>query len=170
MKRRYLYVLLFAAPAVLISIIISLLLFGASAGFLWIFAFGDSPWPPLAEQLLAAGFFVVFLTVLVAFLSVAFIAGKNQEEYASLNTKHVIASIGITVLAGLFAVLHQWSVGNVGSKPDGVQCSDFCKERQFTGSGIPPRDAGAPTCSCFDVKGREAVKVPMTDITSGRSK
>jgi hypothetical protein len=170
MKRRYLYVLLFGVPSLLVSIIISLLLFGAAAGVLWIFVFGDNPWPPSAEKALAAVFFVACLTLWVAFMSVAFIAGKKQEESASLNVKHVIASAGATALAVLFMVLHQWSTGNVGPKSDSVLCSELCREKGFAGSGMPPRDAGAPTCSCFDAQGREAVKVPMGDVAAGRGK
>ena len=52
MKRRYVYVLLFATPAFLASIIVSLLLFGAAAGVLWLFVFGDNPWPSLPTKCL----------------------------------------------------------------------------------------------------------------------
>jgi hypothetical protein len=168
MKRRYLYVLLFGVPSLLVSFIISLLLFGAAAGVLWIFVFGDSPWPPSAEKILAAVFFVACSSLWVAFMSVAFIAGKKQEEYASLNVKHVMASVGTTLLAVLIIMLHQWGSGNIGPKSDSVLCSELCQEKGFAASGMLPRDAGAPTCSCFDAQGREAVKVPMADIAAGR--
>ena len=56
MKRRYLYVLIFGVPALLVSVIISFLLFGAAAGVLWIFVFGDNPWPAFAGKMLTAVF------------------------------------------------------------------------------------------------------------------
>jgi len=170
MKKRYLYVLLFGVPAFLVSIIISLFLFGATAGVLWIFVFGDSPWPPFAERILTAVFGVACLTLWIAFMFVAFIAGKNQEAYASLNWKHVLASVGTPLVAVLCAVLYQWSVGNIGGKSESGLCSEFCQEKGYVGSGMPPRNAGAPTCSCFDAQGREGVKVPMEDVTAGRDK
>jgi hypothetical protein len=168
MKRRYLYILLFGVPALLVAILISLFLFGAAAGVLWIFVFGDNPWPASAEKMLAAVFFVGCLALWIAFMSIAFIAGKKQEAYTSLNAKHVMASAGTTVLIILVMVLHQWSVGNIGARSDSALCSEFCVEKGFAGSGMPPRDAGTPTCSCFDAQGRETVKLPMRDVAAGR--
>ena len=170
MKRRYLYVLLFGVPALLVSLIISFLLFGATAGVLWIFAFGDNPWPPFAEKMLAATFYVAFLALWVTFVSVAFVVGKNQEQSPSLNPKHVMTSVGASVLALLFIVLHQWRVGNIGTRTESELCSAFCQDRGFGASGMPPKNAGASTCSCFDAQGREAVKVPMGDVTATRGK
>jgi len=163
-----LYVLLFGVPALLVAILISLVLFGAAAGVLWIFVFGDNPWPEPAETMLAAVFFIGCLALWIAFMSIAFIAGKKQEAYAPLNAKHVMVSAGTTVLVLLTMVLHQWSVGNIGTKSETVLCSEFCAERGFAGSSMPPRDARTPTCSCFDAQGRETVKVPMQDVRAGR--
>jgi hypothetical protein len=168
MKRRYLYVLLFGVPALLVSVIISFLLFGAAAGVLWIFVFGDSPWPASAGKMLTAMFFVACLTLWIAFLSVAFIAGKRQEKTATLNLTHVMVSVGVTAFAVIFLVWHQWGVGNIGTKSEGVSCSEFCQERGFAGSGMPPRNAGAPACICYDANGHEAVKVPIGDVTTGQ--
>jgi hypothetical protein len=164
MKKRYLYVLLFAVPALLASIIISLLLFGAAAGILWIFVFGDNPWPSSADNILTAMLILACMTLWVFFMSAAYVAGKKQEEHTALNVKHVLASAGATALLVLLAGLHQWGVGNIGPKSDDVLCSDFCRDKGFAGSGMPPRDAGAATCSCFDAQGREAVKVPMREV------
>src|SRR5438034_9814042 len=116
MKRRYVYVLLFATPAFLASIIVSFLLFGAAAGVLWLFVFGDNPWPSFANQMLVAMLILTFMTLWVAFMSVAYVAGKKQEARASLNAKHVAASAGATALLVVLTLLHQWSVGNIGTK------------------------------------------------------
>jgi len=112
----------------------------------------------------------VFLLVAFNYPFVAFIAGKNQEAYASLNRKHVLASVGTTLVAVLSVALYQWSVGNIGRKSETGLCSEFCQGKGYVGSGMPPRNAGAPTCSCFDAQGREAVKVPMEEVTAGRGK
>ena len=43
MKRRYLYSILVCVPGPVVSLIITLVVFGAAAGVLWIFIFGDNP-------------------------------------------------------------------------------------------------------------------------------
>lgn len=170
MKRRYLYVLLFGVPALLASIIISILLFGAVAGILWIFVLGDNPWPSSADNMLTAMLALACMILWVAFMSAAYVAGKKQEEHATLSAKHVMASAGATALLVLLVVLHQLGVGNIGTKSDGVLCSEFCWDKGFAGSVMPPRDAGAATCSCLDTQGGEAVKVPMGDVTARQGK
>ena len=170
MKRRHLYVLLFSVPALLASVIISFLLFGAAAGVFWIFVFGDNPWPSSASNLLTAVLLLACVILWVALMSVAYVAGKRQEEHTALNARHVLASAGATALLALLVVLHQWGVGNIGAKPDGALCSAFCRDKGYAGSSMPPRDAGALTCSCFDAQGRKAMKVPMGDVTVEQEK
>ncbi|MCM2264357.1 MAG: hypothetical protein NDI73_04100 [Desulfuromonadales bacterium] len=170
MKKRYLYVLLFGLPALLVAVIIATLLFGAAAGILWIFVFGDNPWPASAGTMLTTVLVSACITLWVGLLSAAYRFGIKQEEQASLNTRHVWAAVGGTVLLVLLVVAHQWSVGNLGPKSAGELCADFCQEKGYAGSGMPPRDAGAATCSCFDAHGRETVTVPMGEITVRQGK
>jgi hypothetical protein len=56
-NRRHVYVLLFAVPALLVSIIAAALMLAASAGALWLFVYGDDPWPNTANVLLEPSFF-----------------------------------------------------------------------------------------------------------------
>ena len=170
MKRRYLYVLLFGVPALLTAIIISFLLFGAAAGALWLFVFGDTAWPSSASNALVVLFFLICITLWLAFISVAYSAGKKQETYAAFNTKHLVVSAGTTALLVLLIVLYQWGVGNIGTKPIDLLCSEYCRDKGFGGSGMPPRNTGATTCSCFDAQGREAAKVPIADIAAQQRK
>ena len=128
-------------------------LFGAAAGILWIFVFGDNPWPPFAGNILAVMIVLVCLTLWVVFMYAAYVVGKKQEAHASLNAKHVMASVGATALLVLLVVLHQWGVGNIGTKSDSVLCSEFCRGKGFSGSGMPPENAGGATCLCFDTHG-----------------
>lgn len=168
MKRRHLYVLLFGAPALLASSIIALALFAAAAGVLWLFVFGDNPWPASAGDLLVSIVTVVCVASWVSLMSVAYFFGKNQEANAVLNTKHVMASAGATALLVALVALHQWSVGNIGPKSSGLVCAEFCQGKGFAGSSMPPADARAATCSCLDAHGQEAVKVTMEDIAAER--
>lgn len=157
MKRRYLYLLLFALPALLAAVIISITLFGATAGALWLFVFGDNTWPASVNNLLTAMFFLVGIALWLALLSAAYRVGRRQEQHEALNTRHVAVAVGATLLMLLVAAAHQWSVGNIGPKSDSLVCAEHCQSKGFAGSGMPPRDSGDRTCSCFDAQGREFV-------------
>lgn len=170
MKKRYLYVLLFSAPALLAAVIIATMLFGAAAGLLWIFVFGDNPWPESAGMVLTAVLVLAGTALWGGMLYAAYVVGKKQETQAALNPRHAMIAVGATVLLVLLAVAHQWRVGNLGQKSAGELCADFCRDQGFAGSGMPPRDAGAATCSCFDAQGRETVQMPMGEITARQGK
>jgi hypothetical protein len=166
LKRRYLYVLMFGVPALLAATIVSVLLFAAAAGFLWLFVLGDNPWPSSADTLLTSVLVLVWVGLSAALKSLAYVYGKGQEGHAALDTRHVVAAAAATALLVLLVLSHQWRVGNIGPQSDGAMCAEFCQRRGFAGSGMPPRDAGAATCSCFDTQGREVVKVPMAEVAA----
>jgi hypothetical protein len=69
--RRHVYVLLFAVPAFLVSLIAATMLLAASAGALWLFVLGDDPWPAGADVLLTAVFALSGAARWVVLLSVA---------------------------------------------------------------------------------------------------
>jgi len=163
-KRRYLYLLLFSVPIVLASAVVAFAVFGAAAGIVWLFLAGDTPWPPAADILLGAVFVLAFAASALAFTSWAYAVGRQAEASAALNGAHVWAAVEVTALLLLVVVAYQWHVGNIGPKTDGVLCADFCRGKGFAGSGMPPRTAGAATCTCFDPQGREAVTVPMGEV------
>jgi hypothetical protein len=164
MKKRYLYSLLFGIPGFAISAVISFMFFGFLVGVLWIYVFGDNRWPSLIEEILPALFALIFLTLWITTLVIGFIIGKRLETDPVLNKKHILVSIGVTVIPILFIVLYQVSVGNIGPKSDGELCSDFCSQRGYSGSSIPPEDSGERSCSCLDNSGLEIIKIPMDSI------
>jgi hypothetical protein len=112
-------VLLFGVPALLVSGIVAVALFGAAAG--------------------------------------------------PLSRSDVLAAGAVTLLAGGVMALHQFSVGNLGPASDSERCSNFCQDKGFTGSSMPPRNTGQATCSCVDAQGREALTVPLA-ATGGSAK
>jgi hypothetical protein len=170
MKRRYVYVLLFGVPALLAALVVSLLLFAAAAGALWIFVLGDNPWPASAGNVLMGLLVLACAALWLGLLALAYATGKQQEAQPALNPRHVLAAVGTTALLVLLVVAQQWSVGNLGAKSDSVACADHCKAKGFMASGMPPRDSGLATCSCYDAQGREAVKVPMAEVAAGPGK
>jgi hypothetical protein len=168
MQRRWLYVIVFSLPALVASIIASFVVFGAAAGFLWLFVFGDNSWPTAASTTLVALFAVTCIVFCAGLLAVAYAAGRSKEGRASGNGKAVAISAGATALLAALAVFHQWSVGNLGAPSAETSCADFCRAKGFLGSGMPPRNSGQRSCSCLDTQGREAVKLPLSELPGQR--
>ena len=164
MKKRYLYTLLFGIPGLFIAGMTSIFLFGAFAGVLWIYVFGDNPWPSYAEQLLSIVFVVTVLTLWITSAALGYVVGKRLEKDPALNRNHVLISAGLTALFLLLILFQQWSVGNLGPKSDTVLCSEFCARHGYSGSGMPPQNTGDRICSCFDDAGNEALTVPLDAI------
>jgi len=162
-KRRYLYVFLFAAPTFLLSVIAGALLLGASAGVLWLFVFGDNPWPSEADTLLTAVFVLGGAAFWIAQLSVAYAVGKREEAKPSLNRTHVLISVGATVALAVLIAVRLSGVG-FRERPDSLICADHCLAAGASGSGMPPRDSGDRTCSCYDAEGRVITSIQLQDI------
>lgn len=113
MRRRYIYSILVGLPGLVVALVASVLIFGMAAGFLWLFVFGDNPWPSFAETLLPIFFAVTFLMIWLATLVAGYYIGKAREHDPALNKLHVFASIGFTLLFMLTIVLYEWGVGNI---------------------------------------------------------
>lgn len=170
MKKRFLYSLLFGIPGFFVSAIISLVIFGAAIGILWIYVFGDNPWPVSTETLFSILLVLTFLILWAATITIGYFTGKRLEKDPVLNRKHILVSGALTIMFVLLIVLQQLSVGNIGPKSDSVLCSDFCNQKGYVGSGMPPRNSGDRSCSCFDESGNEVLKVPLDSIEPGASK
>jgi len=164
MKKRFLYAILYGLPGLFISGLTSMFVFGASMGVLWLFVFGDNPWPSSINTIFGVILALIFLTIWIGIIMIGYRVGKRLEANPTVNKNHILLSAGITVLFILFFVFQQWSVGNLGSKSDSVLCSDFCARRGYAGSGMPPRDSGDRTCSCYDSSGKEAIQIPVDEI------
>jgi hypothetical protein len=159
LKRRHLYVLMFALPTLLLSAIAAAVMLAASAGALWLFVFGDDPWPPVASILLGIVLFAGGAGLWLALLFVAYTVGKQQEIRPALNTRHVALSIAATIVLAAVIVARVAGLRVAGPESDGVRCADFCRAEGFAASGMPPRNSGDRTCSCYDAQGREVRQI-----------
>ena len=139
-------------------------------GALWLFVFGDNPWPSSVDTILPIALVLAFLALWMGSIAVGYRVGKRLEAIPTMNRNHILISVGLTGLFILFIVLQQFSVGNIGPKSDSVLCSDYCMQQGYAGSGMPPRDSGDRTCSCYDSAGKEALKVPLDEIDLDASK
>lgn len=170
MKKRFLYAILFGIPGLFMSGLISLFIFGASLGILWLFVFGDDPWPSSTDTVLVFMLVLIFLLSWVGIIFIGYIVGRRLESTPTLNRNHVLFSAGLTVLFILFIIFQQWSAGNLGPKSDSVLCGDYCVQQGYAGSGMPPRDSGDRTCTCYDSSGNEAIRIPLDEIDLDASK
>lgn len=110
-KARYAYPLLFLAPGAMASVIVAALATATGAGFLWIFVYGDNPWPPWSSVALTVFALVVCLMV----LAIAYRFGKAQESRGGLRKAHALIAIMLSFGLPLLILYHQWQVGNLGS-------------------------------------------------------
>ena len=164
MKKRYLYALLFGLPGVFLAGIISVFVFGGLTGILWLFVFGDNPWPAFIEHVLAVLFVLSVLFLWLATIVLGYIIGRRLEKDPALNRTHIFISAGLTLAFVLLILFQQWSVGNLGPKTESVQCSDFCTMHGYAGSGMPPAISGDRTCSCYDDSGNEVLRIPLDHL------
>ena len=163
MKRRHLYVVLFAIPALLVSAVVAALLLAAAAGALWLFVLGDDPWPAAASVFLGMLFGVAAAGVWVGLLSAAYAVGTREEQRPALNAGHVALSIGATIVLAALIAMRMTGVSFPGGEPtDDVRCADLCRAEGFSGSGMPPRASGDRTCTCYDAQGREARRISLS--------
>jgi hypothetical protein len=164
MKKRHIYALLFGIPGLFVAGIIAIILFGGLAGFLWLYVFGDNPWPSYVEQLTSSLFVLFVLVAWIAFILLGYVVGKRMEDDPSVNRAHVLISAGVTVMLLLLMFIQQWSVGILGPRTESVLCSDFCIQHGYSGSGIPPEISGDRICSCYDDSGGEALRIPLDHL------
>lgn len=164
MKKRYIYALLFGLPGLFLAGIISIVLFAAFAGLLWLYVFGDRPWPAFTETMVSILFVLTVLVLWIGSIVTGYVIGRRLETNPVLNRNHVLISAGLTIMLILFMVLYQWRIGNIGPTSDSLLCSEFCTQHGYSGSGIPPETSGDRICSCYDDSGNEALRIPLDHI------
>jgi hypothetical protein len=165
MKKRYLYSLLFAVPGFFVSLVIAFVVFGAAAGFFWLFVFGDNTWPKASGNILTILLFVSFLVSWIASIFAGFVTGKKLEAEPDINRQHLLASVALTIVPIVFMVFYQYKVGNLGTKPAIVLCNEFCLEQGFPACEMPPEISGEKSCVCLDDSRTEVLRVPFASIT-----
>ena len=163
MKRRYLYLLLFATPAVLLALIAAGVTMAGAAGVLWIFVFGDDPWPRHSDFILGAVGLMAGVPVLGAALTMAWRAGKAQESQPRVPRRHLGLAVGLTLVLGAVIVLQLAGPRPGGPASDSERCADLCRDAGYSTSSMPPRDSGLRTCSCLDGGGRAAQSFELTN-------
>lgn len=162
MSRRYLYLLLFAIPALLVSLIAAGAAVAAAAAVLWLFVFGDDPWPRQSDVILAAVALLAGGPVLGGALTLAFRVGTAQESQPRLSRRHLGFAIGLAVGLGVLIAL-QLAGPRRGPVSDSERCADLCRAAGFDASAMAPRNTGLRTCSCLDGAGTAVRTIELTN-------
>jgi hypothetical protein len=131
---------------------------------LWLYVFGDNPWPAYIEPFLTVLFAGALLVLWLMFIVPGYFIGRSLEKDPALNWIHIWISAGLTLILLLFVFFQQWSVGNLSPRSGSAQCSDFCSLHGYAGSGMPPAITGDRTCSCYDSSGNEALRIPLDHL------
>jgi len=168
MNNRIRYALLFGVPGFFLATLAALVLFGGAAGFLWLFVFGDDPWPAATQTFLPAVFLSVFLASWAGIIACGYRYGKRHAADPHLDRRHLLIAAAATLVPILVVILHQYRVGNLGPKSDSLLCSDYCRDRGYAGSGMPARDSGDRSCLCYDASGNEVLKIPLAALSVDR--
>lgn len=168
MRKRDIYSILFGVPGFSISLMISFIIFGMMTGVLWLYFFGDNPWPLNIEKVLFPLFALIFFFLWLAIITVGYIIGNNLEHDSSVSKIHIMASFLLTLSPLILIIIHQLILGNIGSQSDSVLCSRFCNQNGYSASGTSPENSGQEICLCFDESGNEALQVSLHEIDRGK--
>lgn len=161
MKKRHIYTLLFLVPGLTVSLSITGIVFAVVFGVLWLFVFGDSPWPAWTEWLVPALMLVLFSSLWLGAGVAGYFVGKKREAERGLDPRHLRIALVATAVPIFIVLLHQLSIGNIGPKSDEQLCSEYCMGQGYAGSSMPPRDSGERSCSCLGERSEVTLTLPM---------
>ena len=154
MKKRYTYLILFGVAGLIPSVILSVLAAGLTTGVLWLFVLGDDRWPIWTRLAIGAALFAVFLASWATSLVLGFRFGQRMETSEGTRLgRHIMIALAVVVVLVVLVLLHQWSVGNLGPRPQTPEdrCERACKIEGYIDAMTTPEDQnGNRACSCFD--------------------
>ncbi len=136
--------ILLAVPCFLLSLLPALFVTGAVAGFLWLFVYGDNPWPDLADIVIASAFLLSWVSV-GTLLTLGLIRHPRVRNLPTGKLTVVAALLSLFAVAAI--AYHQWSIGNL-DPPN--PCLIQCREMGHSASMTEIDEQGRETCTCFD--------------------
>lgn len=115
MKPRFAYPILFLLPSAMIAFLSAILAAGGGAGVLWLFVYGDSPWPEAAGTILMVVAGATGIASFGAMLFSSYAFGRRREPAGGVSRRHVALAVAVSILLPVLVLLHQWQVGNLGA-------------------------------------------------------
>ena len=70
--------------------LISIVGFAALTGLLWLYVFGDNPWPASSETIISGLFVVAFGVLWIGFIALGYLVGRKLEKESRLNRMHIL--------------------------------------------------------------------------------
>jgi hypothetical protein len=136
--------ILLAVPCFLLSLLPALFITGAVAGFLWLFVYGDNPWPDLADIVIASAFLLSWVSA-GTLLTLGLIRHPRVRNLPT--SKLTVAAALLSLFAVATIAYHQWSIGNLDpSNPCLIQCREAGHPAGMTAID----EQGHETCTCLD--------------------
>ena len=114
MQARFSYPLLFLVPSAMAACVVGVVVAAAGGGILWLFVYGDSTWPRVADTAVMALAALASTLTLAFLLCAGYSFGRRREVSGGLSVRHIVIAIAISVLLPALAVLYEWQVGNLG--------------------------------------------------------
>ena len=111
MKARFSYLIVFLLPSAIVAGIAGITLAGVVAGALWLFVYGDNPWPDSAGVAIMAIATITAVLVLSGLSVASYLYGKRREMVGGLSRRHIVFAVAVTVILPLLFALRQCSVG-----------------------------------------------------------
>lgn len=164
MKKRYIYSLLFMLPGLTIAFLITMTVFAIVFGTLWLYVFGDGTWPTWLDPLMSILILIVFSGLWMGAIVAGYLIGKQLEIEPGFNLRHLWISLGATMLPIILVLLHQLSIGNLGPKPAGQLCGEYCGDLGYVASSMSPQTSGNKTCSCLGQHGEVEITLPIDEL------
>ncbi len=122
---------------------------GTVLGILWLYVFGDNPWPTWIEPLISVLFLLIFSGSWLIITVAGYRVGKKLEARSGFKSKHLWLSLWATLLPIAIILLHQLGNGNLGPKSPQERCHDYCLYHGYQSSSTSPQNSGGQTCSCL---------------------
>ena len=151
MKQSTIYALLFGFPALPAAVIASVFAGGMVAGGLWLFVFGDNPWPSSSSVPVVLVMAVVFLAITGLIAMTGFLYGRDRQVSGKKTQRlHIAMSAGLTLalVALVFLVQHRNEAGH----SEYSRCRALCISKGYSGkqTRTRPLKNASRTCDCWN--------------------
>ncbi|MBK9923906.1 MAG: hypothetical protein IPP66_01315 [Anaerolineales bacterium] len=158
MRKRYVYTLLFAFSAFLISLPVSLELYNVFLNLYELFWSSQS----FSEMDFLLILVMIFIVTWFILTFIGYLVGRQFEQMPELNNWLPLVLLGITLI--LFVFSCKWGMDFVNEDKNSRLCGEYCQSRGYYTSISPPAGDPVQTCYCSNGPDTEPLIVPIEDL------